>query len=621
LSVTPLKIEFPESLPVSAKRDEIAQAMADHQVIIVCGETGSGKTTQLPKIALALGRGKLNAAPGQRGKWIGHTQPRRIAASSVAKRIAEELKTPLGEVVGYKVRFQDRLSKDASVKLMTDGILLAETQNDPLLEAYDTIIIDEAHERSLNIDFLLGYLRQILPRRPDLKVVVTSATIDADRFAQHFASSKGPAPVIMVSGRTFPVEMRWRPFEESRERDLNDAIAEAVDELWTGHASGDILVFLPGEREIRDANDHLRKHLSHSAVMRGAEVLPLFARLSQSDQERVFESHNGRRIVLATNVAETSLTVPGIRYVIDVGTARVKRYSLRSKVEQLLVEPISQAAANQRAGRCGRVANGVCIRLYDEKDFNGRPRFTDPEILRSSLAGVILRMKSLHLGVVDDFPFIEAPSKRAITDGYQLLAELGAVNDANELTRTGEALAKLPLDPRVGRMILEARDRQALDEVLIIASALSVQDVRDRPMEAQAQADQAHVKFDDEKSEFTGYLKLWKWLSEARGGKSAAGSEHKLSNRQYEQLLRQNFVNVRRVREWRDTHTQLHTTVAEHRWVLNSKPASYEQIHLSMLAGLLGNVGCKLDQKAWPLDGGLGIGGDHPAVWSWHCEH
>ena len=582
---------------MSAKRDEIAQAMADHQVIIVCGETGSGKTTQLPKIALALGRGKLNAAPGQRGKWIGHTQPRRIAASSVAKRIAEELKTPLGEVVGYKVRFQDRLSKDASVKLMTDGILLAETQNDPLLEAYDTIIIDEAHERSLNIDFLLGYLRQILPRRPDLKVVVTSATIDADRFAQHFASSKGPAPVIMVSGRTFPVEMRWRPFEESRERDLNDAIAEAVDELWTGHASGDILVFLPGEREIREANDHLRKHLSHSAVTRGAEVLPLFARLSQSDQERVFESHNGRRIVLATNVAETSLTVPGIRYVIDVGTARVKRYSLRSKVEQLLVEPISQAAANQRAGRCGRVANGVCIRLYDEKDFNGRPRFTDPEILRSSLAGVILRMKSLHLGVVDDFPFIEAPSKRAITDGYQLLAELGAVNDANELTRTGEALAKLPLDPRVGRMILEARDRQALDEVLIIASALSVQDVRDRPMEAQAQADQAHVKFDDEKSEFTGYLKLWKWLSEARGGKSAAGSEHKLSNRQYEQLLRQNFVNVRRVREWRDTHTQLHTTVAEHRWVMNSKPASYEQIHLSMLAGLLGNVGCKLDDE------------------------
>jgi ATP-dependent helicase HrpA len=597
LSATPLKIEFPESLPVSAKRDEIAQAMAEHQVIIVCGETGSGKTTQLPKIALTLGRGRLNAAPGQRGKWIGHTQPRRIAASSVAKRIAEELKTPLGEVVGYKVRFQDRLSKDASVKLMTDGILLAETQNDPLLEAYDTLIIDEAHERSLNIDFLLGYLRQILPRRPDLKVVVTSATIDADRFAQHFASSKGPAPVIMVSGRTFPVEMRWRPFEETREHDLNDAIAEAVNELWIGNAAGDILVFLPGEREIREAADHLRKHLSHNAVTRGAEVLPLFSRLSQADQERVFDAHSGRRIVLATNVAETSLTVPGIRYVVDVGTARVKRYSLRSKVEQLMVEPISQAAANQRAGRCGRVANGICIRLYEEKDFNGRPRFTDPEILRSSLAGVILRMKSLHLGVVDDFPFIEAPSKRAITDGYQLLAELGAVNDANDLTRTGVELAKLPLDPRVGRMILEARDRQALDEVLVIASALSVQDVRDRPLEAQAQADQAHVKFDDEKSEFSGYLKLWKWLGEARGGKTPAGAEHKLSNRQYEQLLRQNFVNIRRVREWRDTHTQLHTTVAEHRWQLNAKPASYEQIHMSMLAGLLGNVGCKQDDE------------------------
>nr|WP_199219990.1 ATP-dependent RNA helicase HrpA [Limnohabitans sp. MMS-10A-178] len=592
-----MKIEFPESLPVSAKRDEIAKAMAEHQVIIVCGETGSGKTTQLPKIALTLGRGRLNAPPGQRGKWIGHTQPRRIAASSVAKRIAEELKTPLGDVVGYKVRFQDRLSRDASVKLMTDGILLAETQNDPLLEAYDTLIIDEAHERSLNIDFLLGYLRQILPRRPDLKVVVTSATIDADRFAQHFASSKGPAPVIMVSGRTFPVEMRWRPFEETRDHDLNDAIAEAVDELWSGNAAGDILVFLPGEREIREAADHLRKHLSHSAVTRGAEVLPLFSRLSQADQERVFDSHSGRRIVLATNVAETSLTVPGIRYVIDVGTARVKRYSLRSKVEQLMVEPISQAAANQRAGRCGRVANGICIRLYEEKDFNGRPSFTDPEILRSSLAGVILRMKSLHLGVVDDFPFIEAPSKRAITDGYQLLAELGAVDDANDLTRIGVELARLPLDPRVGRMILEARDRQALDEVLVIASALSVQDVRDRPLEAQAQADQAHVKFDDEKSEFTGYLKLWQWLGEARGGKTPAGAEHKLSNRQYEQLLRQNFVNIRRVREWRDTHTQLHTTVAEHRWQLNTKPASYEQIHMSMLAGLLGNVGCKQDDE------------------------
>ncbi len=634
-----LQIEFPEGLPVSARRDEIMAAMDQHQVIIVCGETGSGKTTQLPKIALMLGRGKLNAKPGERARMIGHTQPRRIAASSVAKRIAEELKTPLGEVVGFKVRFQDRLSKNASVKLMTDGILLAETQTDPLLQAYDTIIIDEAHERSLNIDFLLGYLRQILPRRPDLKIVVTSATIDADRFAKHFASRNGPAPVIMVSGRTFPVEQRYRPFEESRDYGLNQAMADGVDELWQGGAGGDILIFLPGEREIREAADHLRKHLAHQPLTRGAEVLPLFARLSQAEQDQIFEASNGRRIVLATNVAETSLTVPGIRYVIDAGTARVKRYSLRSKVEQLMVEPISQAAANQRAGRCGRVANGICIRLYDDKDFAGRPRFTDPEILRSSLAGVILRMKSLHLGVVEDFPFIEAPSKRAITDGYQLLAELGAVDDDNELTPIGKELARLPLDPRVGRMILEARGREALDEVLVIASAMSVQDVRDRPMDAQAQADQQHAKFDDDKSEFTGYLKLWKWIHDARGGPSAYGhpiksgvtkdsvipanagiharhghpvkpgvtkgagihapaSTHKLSNRQYEQLLRQNFINIRRVREWRDTHTQLLTVVAEHKWRINTQPASYEQLHLSMLAGLLGNVGYKLEDPA-----------------------
>ena len=593
-SSSSLKIEFPESLPVSAKRDEIMAALEKHQVIIVCGETGSGKTTQLPKIALAMGRGKYNYPAGQRGRLIGHTQPRRIAASSVAKRIAEELQTPLGEVVGYKVRFNDRLGKDASVKLMTDGILLAETQTDPLLNAYDTLIIDEAHERSLNIDFLLGYLKQILPRRPDLKIVVTSATIDAERFANHFASTRGPAPVIMVSGRTYPVEQRWRPFEDSKEYDLNDAIADAVDELWQGNAAGDILVFLPGEREIREAADHLRKHLSHHAVTRNAEVLPLFARLSQAEQDRVFDNHSGRRIVLATNVAETSLTVPGIRYVIDAGTARVKRYSFRSKVEQLLVEPVSQAAANQRAGRCGRVANGICIRLYDEKDFAGRDRFTTPEILRSSLAGVILRMKSLHLGMVEDFPFLEAPSGRAIADGYQLLAELGAVDEQNELTPMGRELAKLPLDPRVGRMILEARNRQALEEVLVIASALSVQDVRDRPLEAQAQADQAHAKFDDEKSEFTGYLKLWKWINDARGGHG----EHKLSNRQYESLLRQNFVNVRRVREWRDINSQLLTVVTEHQWQLNSTPATYEQIHLSMLAGLLGNVGCKLEEEA-----------------------
>ena len=590
-----LHIDFPESLPVSGKRDEIAAAIASHQVVIVCGETGSGKTTQLPKILLAMGRGKLNYPAGQRAKLIGHTQPRRIAASSVAKRIAEELKTPLGDVVGFKVRFQDRLSKDASVKLMTDGILLAETQTDPQLNAYDTIIIDEAHERSLNIDFLLGYLRQLLPRRPDLKVIITSATIDANRFSEYFASTKGPAPVIMVSGRMFPVEQRYRPFEESRDYDLNDAIADAVDELWLSpHNAGDILVFLPGEREIREAADHLRKHLAHKPLLRNAAVLPLFARLSPAEQDEIFAPHHNRRIVLATNVAETSLTVPGIRYVIDAGTARVKRYSFRSKVEQLMVEPISQAAANQRAGRCGRVADGICIRLYDAQDFAGRQRFTDPEILRSSLAAVILRMKSLHLGAIEDFAFIESPQRRAMTDGYQLLAELGAVDDDNELTAVGHTLAKLPLDPRVGRMILEAKSRGSLDEVLVIASALSVQDVRDRPMDKQAQADQAHAKFEDEKSEFVGYLKLWKWLGDSRGGHDAV---HKLTNRQHETLLRDNFINIRRVREWRDIHSQLMGTIGEQGWELNKKPASYEQLHQSMLCGLLGNLGQKNDDE------------------------
>nr|WP_255370285.1 ATP-dependent RNA helicase HrpA [Roseateles sp. YR242] len=604
-------IEFPESLPVSGRREEIMQALANHQVVIVCGETGSGKTTQLPKIALAMGRGRGNG-----GGLIGHTQPRRIAASSVAKRIAEELRSPLGDVVGYKVRFQDRLSPGASVKLMTDGILLAETQTDPLLKAYDTLIIDEAHERSLNIDFLLGYLREILPRRPDLKVIVTSATIDADRFAQHFAAPATPAapavpaPVIMVSGRLFPVEQRYRPFEESRDHDLSDAICDAVDELWR-EGSGDVLVFLPGEREIREAAEALRKH--HPP---GVEVLPLFARLSQQEQDRVFQPHGQPRIVLATNVAETSLTVPGIRYVVDPGLARVKRYSYRNKVEQLQIESISQAAANQRAGRCGRVSNGICVRLYDEKDFLARPRFTDPEILRSSLAGVILRMKALRLGQVEDFAFIEPPPRKAVADGYQLLAELGAVDERNELTAIGEELCRLPLDPRVGRMILEARKRDALTEVLIIASALSGQDVRDRPMEQAQSADEKHKKFDDERSEFMGYLKLWKWLGESRGSGPGEGDAHtpdgqaprvhKLSNRRHEQLLRDNFVSPRRVREWRDIHSQLHTVVAELGWRLNGAVATYEQVHLSMLAGLLGNIGCKADDDDWYL-GARGI--------------
>ena len=653
-----LTITFPDNLPVSARRAEIEAALRAHQVVIICGETGSGKTTQLPKIALAMGRGRLNARPGERGRLIGHTQPRRIAATSVAKRIAEEMQTPLGEVAGYKVRFNDRLSPGASIKLMTDGILLAETQTDPLLKAYDTLIIDEAHERSLNIDFLLGYLKQILPKRPDLKVIVTSATIDADRFAKHFADGRGqPAPVLTVSGRTYPVEQRWRPFEENRDYGLNEAIADAVDEVWAGPPAGDILVFLPGEREIREAADHLRQHLSHKALTRSAEVLPLFARLSQAEQDRVFDAHGAPRIVIATNVAETSLTVPGIKYVIDAGTARVKRYSYRSKVEQLLVEPVSQAAANQRAGRCGRVSNGVCIRLYDEKDFASRPRFTDPEILRSSLAAVILRMKSLHLGGdggrVEDFPFLDMPSGRAIADGIQLLQELGAMDEAQALTPLGHELSRLPLDPRVGRMILEARERGALREVLIIASALSVQDVRDRPLDSQAQADQAHAKFDDEKSEFSGYLRLWKWLHDARGGnivktrgemaaaegrgaaqkpaklatlpaaqRAAMAMEaarralgggghpaHKLSNRQWENLLRQNFISIRRVREWRDIHTQLHTVVAEHKWKENTQPAGYDALHKSLLAGLLGNVGCKLEGDDAPSGEYLGARG------------
>ena len=625
------KITFPESLPVSSRREDIARAIREHQVVIVCGETGSGKTTQLPKIVLELGRGRANG-----GGLIGHTQPRRIAASSVAKRIAFELNSPLGEIVGYRVRFQDRFQPGASVKLMTDGILLAETQSDPLLKAYDTIIIDEAHERSLNIDFLLGYLRQILPRRPDLKVIVTSATIDADRFAKHFESAKGPAPVIMVSGRLFPVEQRWRPFEESREYGLNEAIVDAVDELWRG-GPGDVLVFLPGEREIREAAEKLRGH--HPP---GVEILPLFARLSQAEQDRVFETGAAPRIVLTTNVAETSLTVPGIRYVIDSGLARVKRYSYRNKVEQLQIEAISQAACNQRAGRCGRVANGTCIRLFDEKDFAGRPKFTDPEILRSSLAGVILRMKSLRFGAVEDFPFLEEPPRKAIADGYALLGELNAVDDFNDLTPIGTELAKLPLDPRVGRMILEARERNCLSEVLVIASALSGQDVRDRPMEQAQAADEKHKKFDDERSEFMGYLKLWKWLDLSRGGQSegvdlatapmtprpprgasaharhggaqagtfaagvANGSTHKLSHRRYEQLLRENFVSVRRVREWRDIHSQLLTVVADHGWELNTLPANYDQVHLAMLAGLLGNLGLKSDDDEWYL-GARGI--------------
>ncbi|HEY8606735.1 MAG TPA: ATP-dependent RNA helicase HrpA [Noviherbaspirillum sp.] len=594
-------ITFPEELPVSGRRQEIADALRANQVVIVSGETGSGKTTQLPKICLALGRGSKGL--------IGHTQPRRIAASSTAKRIAQELGSPLGEHVGFKVRFTDTLSKGASVKLMTDGILLAETQTDPLLRQYDTIIIDEAHERSLNIDFLLGYLKQLLPRRPDLKLIITSATIDAERFARHFARGETPAPVIEVSGRLYPVEIRYRPVEsgakqerqdkqdradradraegrapsQREQRDLMEAVVDAVDEL-ARLGPGDVLVFLPGEREIRDAAEALRKH--HPPHV---EILPLFARLSAQEQERVFRTTNARRIVLATNVAETSLTVPGIRYVVDAGLARVKRYSYRNKVEQLQIEPVAQSAANQRAGRCGRVAAGVCIRLYDEQDFLQRPKFTDPEILRSSLAAVILRMKSLRLADVESFPFIEPPLGRAIADGYQLLQELGAVDDSNQLTALGRQLAKLPLDPRVGRMILAARDNAALSEVLVIAAALSVQDPRDRPLEAQEAADAAHRKFADEKSEFLSYLKIWKWFEEAIA--------HKKSNKQLNDSCRANFLSQLRLREWRDVHSQLLTLVREQGWRLNEAPATYEQLHNALLTGLLGNIGYKSEDE------------------------
>jgi len=574
---------FPEELPVSGKREEIAKAIADHQVVIVCGETGSGKTTQLPKICLDIGRGIEGL--------IGHTQPRRIAARATAARIAQELQAELGGVVGYKIRFTDKVSPKSYVKLMTDGILLAETQGDPELRQYDTLIIDEAHERSLNIDFLLGYIRQLLQsgRRPDLKLIITSATIDADRFANHFADAQGkPAPVIEVSGRLYPVEVRYRPVEadEAGEFDLDAAIVEAVDDL-ARIGAGDVLVFLPGEREIRDAAEALRKHHPPHT-----EILPLFARLSAAEQERVFKLHNTRRIVLATNVAETSLTVPGIRYVVDTGMARVKRYSYRNKVEQLKVESISQAAAKQRSGRCGRVASGVCIRLYDEEDFNKRAAFTDPEVLRSSLASVILRMKSLHLGEVEDFPFIDPPSPKAISDGYALLNELGAVDDANNLTDIGRQLARLPLDPRIGRMVLAAKAEGSLAEVLVIAAALAVQDPRDRPMERAAAADEAQKKFDDEKSDFLSYLRLWKFYGDL--------IDHKKSNKKLYQTCRENFLSPNRLREWRDIHSQIKEMVSELGWKVgdvNADPHKiYAQIHRALLAGLLGNVGLKTEE-------------------------
>ena len=626
-----LEIRFPEELPVSGQRQLIKDALQSHQVVIVCGETGSGKTTQLPKICLDLGRGTING-----GKLIGHTQPRRIAATATAKRIAQELGSPIGQDVGYQVRFADKTSHTASVKLMTDGILLAETQRDPQLKAYDTLIIDEAHERSLNIDFLLGYLRQLLPKRPDLKLIITSATIDAQRFAEHFAINGKVAPVIEVSGRLFPVEQRYSPLEPDAKPDgkkesktakeIPDAVVEEITKVWREGASGagDVLVFLPGEREIRDCAEALRK--DHVLQQRfHPEVLSLFARQSVAEQERVFSPGNGRRIILTTNVAETSLTVPNIRYVIDSGLARVKRYSYRNKVEQLQIEPISQAAANQRAGRCGRVSDGICVRLYSEQDYLSRPKFTDPEILRSSLAAVLLRMSSLRLSKIQHFPFIDKPLGRAIADGVQLLDELGAIefdeaqagdgkdiNNSFKLTQIGKQLADLPLDPRIGRMLLAAKEQNALKEVTIIASALATQDPRERPMDQGAAADQAHLQFADERSEFLSFVKLWNWYQDAL--------QHKHSNRQLENLCRSKFLSPRRLREWRDVHGQLHTMLGEKGWKENASLATYEQVHLSLLTGLLGYVAKKEeDEKSQDRNsktgGYVGARGIRPFIW------
>ncbi|MDO8466338.1 MAG: ATP-dependent RNA helicase HrpA [Gallionella sp.] len=568
-------IEFPADLPVTGKREDLARAIGENQVVILCGETGSGKTTQLPKICLLLGRGIHGC--------IGHTQPRRVAARSVASRIAFELKTELGGAVGYKVRFNDKVSPDTSIKLMTDGILLAEIHGDPLLKKYDTLIVDEAHERSLNIDFLLGYLKQLLPRRPDLKLIITSATLDAERFARHFG-----ATMVEVSGRSYPIEVRYRPLQISDEgeaQDVPQAVSSALDELAAGGLKGDVLVFLPGEREIRDTAEALRKHHPPSMRHGGIEVLPLFARLSAAEQDRVFKTGGQRRVVLATNVAETSLTVPNIGYVIDCGLARVNRYSIRQKVEQLHIEKTSRASANQRAGRCGRVMSGVCIRLYDEADFLQRAEFTDPEIFRVSLATVILRMSALELGEISEFPFIEPPSPRMIADGYQLLAELNAIDEARQLTPLGHELAKLPLDPKIARLLLAGRQYHCLTEILVIASALSVQDPRERPLERQEAADAAHKCFADERSDFLAYPKLWAWFEQAVA--------HKKSNRLMAEECRKNFLSPLRLREWRELHQQLHAQVAEMGMRCNEQPATYEQIHKALLCGLLGNIGMK----------------------------
>ncbi|EHU5196451.1 ATP-dependent RNA helicase HrpA [Vibrio vulnificus] len=571
------KIEYPEILPVSQKKDDIADAIAHHQVVIVAGETGSGKTTQLPKICAELGRGKFGL--------IGHTQPRRLAARSVANRIAEEMETQLGDFVGYKVRFNDQISENTQIKLMTDGILLAEIQHDRFLNQYDTIIIDEAHERSLNIDFILGYLKELLPRRPDLKVIITSATIDPERFSNHF----GGAPIIEVSGRTYPVETRYRPLggETEDDRDQLEGIFDAVDELCD-EGLGDILIFMNGEREIRDTADALAKR-----KLKDTEIVPLYARLSAGEQNKIFQPHTGRRIVLATNVAETSLTVPGIKYVIDPGTARISRYSYRTKVQRLPIEPVSQASANQRKGRCGRVQEGICIRLYSEDDFNSRPEFTDPEILRTNLASVILQMTALGLGDIEAFPFVEAPDKRNILDGVRLLEELGAINSnakdpKKRLTAVGKQLARLPIDPRLARMVLEAPRFGCLKEVMIITAALSIQDPRERPSDKQQSADDKHRRFYHEDSDFLTFVNLWNHIQK---------QQKALSGNQFRRQCKDDYLNYLRVREWQDVYFQIHQSMREMEFKLNSEPGSYDAVHSAILTGLLSHIGMKDQEK------------------------
>lgn len=598
------QVRYPDGLPVSERAGDIAAAIRDHQVVIVAGETGSGKTTQIPKICLELGR-------GVRG-LIGHTQPRRLAARTVADRIAEELGTTLGDVVGYKVRFTDQVGEQTLVKLMTDGILLAELQHDRMLRQYDTLIIDEAHERSLNIDFILGYLKQLLPRRPDLKVVITSATIDPQRFADHFTEpGRPPVPMVEVSGRTYPVEVRYRPLlrettaadDEGPKRagpdqaapatvtlDQIDGISEAVEEL-ADEGPGDILVFLSGEREIRDTADALGKLVANRPRLRDTEILPLYARLSAAEQHRIFQPHRGRRVVLATNVAETSLTVPGIKYVIDPGTARISRYSNRLKVQRLPIEPVSQASANQRKGRCGRTSDGICIRLYDEADFESRPEFTDPEILRTNLASVILQMTAIGLGDIAAFPFVEPPDRRQITDGVALLHELGAIEPPSpglppRLTAVGRRLAQLPVDPRLGRMVLAAEGNGCVDEVAVIAAALSIQDPRERPAEQKPQADQSHARFADPESDFVAYLNLWGYLREQQRERSSSG---------FRRMCRAEFLNYLRVREWQDIHSQIRQVLRGMNVPVDrgGEPAPPTAVHQSLLAGLLSHVGVK----------------------------